>query len=88
MVAPPLIETIPENHHHVYPRSNRADGTNLLHAPSYIAALWDGALSVGALCGATTFTNLTSENRTGLTDCPDCLRWLNHLAMGAEAPRG
>lgn len=74
-----VIDRIPENRHHIYPTSITADGPRL-HAPSYIAALWDGQLSVGTLCGSTSFTRITTEaKRAGYTECADCLRWLNHL---------
>lgn len=74
------IARIPENRHHVYPTSVPAQGRPLLHAPSYVAALWDGALSVGTLCGAASLSRITTEaSRPAYDDCPDCLRWLNHL---------
>lgn len=55
------------NRHQAYPRSS--DGT--VHEEAYVAATFDGQLSVTALCGATTFYVVT-DGRT--PDCEACAR--------------
>lgn len=67
---------LPSNRHGIYPRSN-VDDTSLVHAPAYVAATWDGQLSVGPLCGAPAVFRVVSDGAkswaVGLTPCPKCL---------------
>ena len=69
---------IPANRHGVYPKSLQG-GRAVLHAPAYVAATWDGQLSVSALCGAVTFRVVASDHSRAPTQdesCPNCLALL------------